>query len=329
MRGIRSFVLLASLAGLAGLPAGGLAQAAPVKVVASFSILGDFVREVGGDRVALTVIAGPGQDAHVYEPRPADVAAVSSADLVVVNGLHFEGFLERLIKAGAGKAPVAVLSDGAELLPADGEHSHDHGHSHDHDHDHDYAHDHGAGTHYNPHAWQAVPNAMVYVRNLAQALCKVDAPACDDYRARAQAYTARLRELDAELRESLGGLPPEGRTILTAHQAFRYFGHAYGLSFLSPTGLSTDAEATAADMRRLVQQLRQQQVAAIFLEQNANPRLVRRLATETGLSVSGTLYADTLSAPGGEADTYLDMMRHNGSSIANAVRRKLAGETGQ
>ncbi len=310
MRGIQRFPGLFLLACLAG---AGMAQAAPVKVVASFSILGDFVREVGGDRVALTVIAGPGQDAHVYEPRPADVAAVSSADLVVVNGLHFEGFLERLIKAGAGKAPVAALSAGAALLPSGGGHEHDAGADHGHDH-----------GHYDPHAWQSVPNAQVYVRNLAQALCGVDAPGCESYRARAQAYAGQLDELDAELRGSLGSLPPEGRTLLTAHAAFRYFGHAYGLSFLSPTGLSTDAEATAADMRRLVEQLRQHQVAGIFLEQNANPRLVRRLASETGMSVGGTLYADTLSAPGGVADTYVDMMRHNSRTIVSAVQRSLS-----
>ncbi len=328
MRGVRRLFLLsgsklASACAAWGLLAlTGLAQAAPVKVVASFSILGDFVREVGGERVELTVIAGPGQDAHVYEPRPADVAAVSSADLVVVNGLHFEGFLERLIKAGAGKAPVAALSDNAVLLPSGG--GHDHAHD---DHAHDDGHDHHG--HYDPHAWQSVPNAIVYVRNLAQALCGVDAEGCDVYKARAQDYTARLQALHEELRGMLGGLPAQSRTVLTAHQAFRYFGHTYGLTFLSPTGVSTDAEATAADMRRLIEQLRGQQVAAIFLERNANPRLVRRLASETGMSVGGTLYADTLSAPGGEADTYLDMMRHNGHTIANTVQGKAAGDAGQ
>lgn len=307
MRVIPSLFLLACLAGA------GQAHAAPLKVVASFSILGDFVSEVGGERVALTVIAGPGQDAHVYEPRPADVAAVSAADLVVVNGLHFEGFLGRLIKAGAGKAPVVALSEGAALLPAQagGDHVHAHGDAAAH------AEDDG---HYDPHAWQAVPNAQIYVRNLAQALCSVDAAGCDDYRARAQAYVERLGAVDAELRAALGSLPPQRRTVLTAHAAFRYFGHAYGLTFLSPAGLSTDAEATAADMRRLVEQLRRQQVAGIFLEQNANPRLVQRLASETGMKIGGTLYADALSAPGGVADTYVDMMRHNGRTLSSAIQ---------
>lgn len=305
MRGIPSLFLLACLTAL------GTAQAAPIKVVASFSILGDFVREVGGDRVDLTVIAGPGQDAHVYEPKPADVAAVSAADLVVVNGLHFEGFLERLIKAGAGKAPVVTLSDGATLLSAQDD-DHEHG---------EHGHDHGQ---YDPHAWQSVPNAQTYVRNLTQALCEVDEPGCDSYRVRAQAYHERLLALDAELRSSLGSLPADRRTLLTAHAAFRYFGHAYGLSFLSPAGLSTDAEATAADMRRLVGQLREHQVVGIFLEQSANPRLVQRLASETGMKVGGTLYADALSAPGGVADSYLDLMSHNGRTIVSAVKTYLA-----
>jgi zinc/manganese transport system substrate-binding protein len=277
---------------LLSLLAAGLTHAAPIKVVASFSILGDFVREVGGERVQLRVLAGPGQDAHLYEPRPADVAAVAAADLVVVNGLHFEGFLERLMKAGAGKAPVASLSDGApQAKPAD------------------------------PHAWQSVANAQVYVRNLADALCGVDAAGCAYYRARAQDYARRLNELDAELRAELGSLPPSRRVFLTAHSAFQYFGHAYGLSFLSPAGLSTDAEATAADMRRLVEQLRGQQVTGIFVEHGANPRLLRRLAAEAGMKIGGTLYADTLSAPGGEADTYIEMMRHNGRVIGAAARQ--------
>lgn len=319
MRGVRSLFLLAGLAW------GAIAQAQPVKVVASFSILGDFVRQVGGDRVELTEIAGPGQDAHVYEPRPADVAAVSKADLVIVNGLHFEGFLERLLKASAGKAPVVALSEGAALLaPATGDAHADHGHSHDdhehdHDHSHDHAHDHGDGM--DPHAWQSVANAIVYVRNLAQALCQVDAQGCDQYRERAQAYTQQLQVLDAELKETLGALPQAKRVVLTAHGAFRYFGHAYGLVFLSPTGVSTEAEATAADMRRLVEQLRQQEVSAIFLEQNANPRLVQRLAAEARMPVSGTLYADTLSADGGPAPTYIDMMRHNARAIEEGVER--------
>lgn len=310
MRVIQRFSTLVALFCLLG---GGLAHAAPIKVVASFSILGDFVRQVGGDRVELTVIAGPGQDAHVYEPRPADVAAVSRADLIVVNGLHFEGFLERLIKAGAGKAPVAALSAGAALLPADAQHDEQHHHVDNKDDDHE---------HHDPHAWQSVPNAQIYIRNLAQALCDVDNEGCDTYRANAQAYVTQLGELDAELRASLGSLAAQERSLLTAHAAFRYFGHTYGLSFLSPTGVSTDAEATAADMRRLVEQLRQQEVAAIFLEKNANPRLVQRLASETGMKVGGLLYADTLSAPGGEADTYLDMMRHNGRTIVAAIRKQ-------
>jgi len=308
----------------------GVVKAAPVKVVASFSILGDFVRQVGGERVTLTEIVGPDQDAHVYEPRTKDVTAVAQADLIVVNGLHFEGFLERLIKAAAGSAPVVALSDEAQVLRAgedEHDHDHDHGHEHNHehedddddDHDHDHSHDHHHGG-VDPHAWQSVPNAIVYVRNLTQALCRVDAVGCATYRQRSQAYTQRLQALDAQLKNTLAALPAHQRTVLTAHGAFRYFGHAYGLNFLSPTGVSTETEATAADMRTLVQRLRQQQVAAIFLEHNANPRLVQRLAAETGMSISGTLYADMLSK-GRPAATYVDMMEHNLRTLVQGINQ--------
>jgi len=156
------------------------------------------------------------------------------------------------------------------------------------------------------------------VRNLTQALCRVDAAGCATYRQRAQNYTQRLQALDAQLKSTLGALPAHQRTVLTAHGAFRYFGHAYGLNFLSPTGVSTETEATAADMRKLVQRLRQQQVAAIFLEHNANPRLVRRLAAETGMPISGTLYADMLSK-GRPAATYVDMMEHNLRTLVEGI----------
>jgi len=151
-------------------------------------------------------------------------------------------------------------------------------------------------------------------------LCRVDAAGCATYRQRSQAYTQRLQALDTQLKNTLNALPAHQRTVLTAHGAFRYFGHAYGLNFLSPTGVSTEAEATAADMRKLVQQLRQQQVAAIFLEHNANPRLVQRLAAETGMPISGTLYADMLSK-GGPAATYVDMMEHNLRTMIEGINR--------
>jgi len=343
MRSIRTGFFLACLL------ACGVVRAAPVKVVASFSILGDFVRQVGGERVELTQIVGPNQDAHVYEPRAADVTAVARADLIVVNGLHFEGFIERLIKAGAGTAPVVALSDGVQVLRFDGEeasrgehahdaHDHDHGHEHDHDHDHDHDHEHDHahaadhrhdqhahdhGHHHggaDPHAWQSVGNAMIYVRNLAQALCRVDAQGCPQYRQRAQGYAQRLQALDAQIKNTLGTLPAGQRTVLTAHGAFNYFGQAYGLKFLSPAGLSTESEATAGDMRRLIGQLRQQQVAAIFLEHNANPRLVQRLAAETGMPVSGTLYADMLSASDGPAASYVDMMQYNLRTLVDGIK---------
>lgn len=303
--------LVGATAMLALIPSVALAE--PLKVVASFSIIADFAREVGGDRIALTTLVGPGADAHVYEPRPKDVASMSDASVVLVNGLHFEGFLKRLADASGTKAAVVELTEGVETIPADEE---GHGHeSHEGDEQDHAGHDHGP---IDPHAFQSAANAKIYVRNAAKAFCTADPEGCTIYEANAAAYSQKLDVLDAEIKQQVASIPEGRRTIITSHDAFGYFEHAYGLRFLAPEGVSTDSEASAADVAALIRQLREDKAAAIFVENVTNPRLVQQIAAETGIKVGGTLYSDALS-DGPPATTYLELMRSNIATIKGAV----------
>ncbi len=356
--------LLTSVAALAvSLAAPAIAQSdRPIPVVATFSILGDMVQRIGGEHVAVTTLVGPDGDTHVYQPTPADARAVSEATILVVNGLQFEGWLDRLIDASDFRGVRVVATDGIEPIAFDDEHDqgdlemrteeagHDHDHDdhddhddqaktghdhdreehaeaamHDHDDDHDDEahaeaghdhHDHGA---FDPHAWQSLGNAVAYVDNITAALAQADpANAADFYQNRA-AYVAEIEALDAEIREIVAALPADRRTVVTSHDAFRYFGRDYGLAFIAPQGLSTESEASAKDVVRLIQQIRNGDIRAVFIENIGDPRLLRRIADETGAAIGGTLYPGALSGPDGPAPTYLDMMRHNATTLAQAL----------
>ncbi|MCA0278114.1 MAG: zinc ABC transporter substrate-binding protein [Proteobacteria bacterium] len=285
------------------------ASAEPLKVVASFSIIGDFAQNVGGDRIELTTLVGPDGDAHVYEPSPVDAVSMSKANVVLVNGLNFEGFLKRLVEASATKASVVELTKGIEPLKMQ-EDEHGHGEAGGHGHDH---------GEFDPHAFQSIGNAKVYVKNIADAFCAADAAGCDTYKANAAAYTAKLDAEDAEVKAAVASIPEEKRTIITSHDAFGYFEHAYGLTFLAPEGISTEAEASAADVAALIKQVRDDKASAIFVENITNPRLVEQIAGETGIKVGGTLYSDALSKADGPASTYIDMMKNNISTIKAAI----------
>ncbi|WP_442894555.1 zinc ABC transporter substrate-binding protein AztC [Bradyrhizobium sp. AZCC 1588] len=300
-------VVLAGLVSLSPLAAGA-ASTKKLNVVASFSIIADFARHVGGDRIDVRSLVGANGDPHVYEPRPADVRTIAAADIVLVNGLRFEGFLRRLIEASGTKAPVVELTKGVQPLKST-EQAHHHGRSGHHHHHGDY----------DPHAWQAVPNARIYVKNIVDAFCSIDPPGCTTYEANAKAYDATLSVLDDEIRTTIAPIPPRKRIVITAHDAFGYFAHEYGLTFLAPEGLSTDAEAPASDIASLIRQIKRDKVAAVFVENITDPRLVQRIAAETGSKVGGELYSDALSRPDGPAATYVDMMKHNASTIRKAI----------
>jgi zinc/manganese transport system substrate-binding protein len=293
------------------------AMSASLKVVASFSVIGDFAKNVGGERVEITTIVGPDGDAHVYEPKPADAVAVAKADLILVNGLHFEGFLRRLIETSAPKGTIVELTKGVEPIAfkpefAEAEES---GHAGDEGHEHG-DHDHGA---IDPHAFQSIPNVRIYVKNIAEAFCAADPEGCVDYQTHAAAYIEKLDALDTEMREAIASIPQEKRTVITSHDAFGYFEHEYGLTFLAPQGLATSSEPSAADVAKLVKQVRQDKASAIFMENITNPALIQQIARETGIRVGGTLYSDALSPPNGPAATYIDLMRNNIRQIKGAI----------
>ncbi|AZN99255.1 metal ABC transporter substrate-binding protein [Mesorhizobium sp. M9A.F.Ca.ET.002.03.1.2] len=286
------------------------ALAEPLKVVASFTVIADFAKNVGGDRIDLTTIVGPDGDAHVYEPSPADAVAMAGADVVLVNGLHFEGFLQRLVDASATKATIAVLTKGVtpinfkpEFADADAHEDADTGGE--------------AAT--DPHAFQSIANAKIYVKNIADAFCTADASGCDSYKANAAAYTEKLDALEGEVQTAIQSIPKEKRVVITSHDAFGYFEKAYGLTFLAPEGVSTESEPSAADVARLVSQVKQDKAAAVFIENITNARLIEQIASETGIKVGGTLYSDALSQPDGPASTYIDLMRNNIARIKGAI----------
>ncbi len=298
----------------------------PIRLVATFSILGDMAQRIGGDRVSVTTLVGPNGDAHVYQPTPAAARAVSEAQILVVNGLGFEGWLERLIDASDFDGVRVVATNGIEALAYEA--GQDHGedeHAQDappehHQQEHAEArpdhHHHGA---LDPHAWQSLGNAVIYVDNITAALAKADPENADTfYRNRAR-YVAEIEALDAEIRNIIARLPADRRTIVTSHDAFQYFGHDYGLTFLSPQGLSTESEASARDVARLIERIRAQGISAVFIENIADSRLLERIADETGATIGGTLYPGALSGEGGPAPTYLEMMRHNASTLVEAL----------
>jgi zinc/manganese transport system substrate-binding protein len=293
--------------------------AAPLKAVASFTVIADLAKNVGGDRVEITTIVGPDGDAHVYEPSPADAVAMSRAEIVLVNGLHFEGFLQRLVEASATDAAIVELAKGVtpinfkpEFAEAE-DHDDKDGHA-------DEAHEgeHGDGA-VDPHAFQSIRNAEIYVKNIADAFCAADGEGCVGYQSNAAAYTKKLQALDGEVRAAIESIPAEKRVVITTHDAFGYFEHEYGLIFLAPQGISTDAEPSAADVAKLVEQVRHDKAAAIFVENITNPRLIEQIASETGIKVGGTLYSDALSGPDGPAATYIDMMENNIRQIKGAI----------
>jgi zinc/manganese transport system permease protein len=267
----------------------------PLKVITSFSILADLAREVGGDAITVESLVGPDEDAHVFEPTPKAARQMANADIVLVNGLHFEGWLDRLIKASGFKGPVVVASNGITALKLDGD--------------------------IDPHAWQDIANARRFVANISAALTQQRPAQADVFKQRAHIYDEKLQALDQHLRSQFAALPPAQRRVITSHDAFGYFANAYGIEFLAPQGWSTDKEATAAQVGRLIRQLKTQQVRAVFIENMGNPKLAQRLAAEGAAVLGGTLYPDALAKPGQGPQTYLELMQHNADALEAALRR--------
>lgn len=284
--------------------------AEPIKVVASFSILGDIVGNVGGDKITLITLVGPDGDAHVFQPSPADAKAVAAADLVVVNGLGFEGWMDRLAEAAGYKGQIAVASAGVtpRAMAEEEEAGHD---------DHAEEAEHHDGV--DPHAWQSIANGEIYVANIAKALSAADPANAATYQANAEAYLARLTALDAKVKAAILALPPQRRKIITSHDAFAYFAAAYGLEVLAPQGVSTESEASANGVAALITQIRESKAPAVFIENISDPRLIEQIAKETGARIGGTLYSDALSGADGPAATYIAMFENNVAMLTAAL----------
>ncbi|AHY54786.1 ABC transporter, periplasmic binding protein [Bradyrhizobium japonicum SEMIA 5079] len=264
-----------------------------LNVVASFSILGDFVRNVGGDRVDVTTLVGPDSDVHVYTPAPSDAKRIADAKLVIVNGLGLEGWLPRLVQSAGSKAQVVTVSAGIAPLKL--------------------------GSAADPHAWQSVPNAKIYVGDIANALAAADPDDAEFFRARAKAYLDKLEALDREVREAVAKIPLGRRKVISTHDAFGYFAAEYGVQFVAPLGVSTETEPSARDIAAIIGQIKTQKIPAVFLENISDDRLIRRIAAETGARVGGTLISDGLTGEKGLAPTYIDMVRHNIKALTSAL----------
>jgi zinc/manganese transport system substrate-binding protein len=262
-------------------------------IVASFSILGDLVKNVGGDRVDVTTLVGPDGDVHVYTPAPADAKKIADAKLLVINGLGLEGWLPRLVQSAGSKASIVTATAGIAPLHV------------------------GAAP--DPHAWQSVLDAKIYVANIRDALVAADPADAEVFRANAQSYLAKLDALDREVRTVVAEIPASRRKVISTHDAFGYFAAAYGIEFIAPLGVSTESEASARDIAAIITQIRDSKIPAVFLENISDPRLIRQIAAETGAKIGGTLYSDSLTAENGDAPTYIDMVRHNIRTLTGAL----------
>ena len=302
------FLVLASLiVNVMVSPASAQDKAVRLKVVATFSILGDLARNVGGDRADVVTLVGPNSDIHVYAPTAADAQSVRSAGLLIVNGLGLEGWLPRLIESSGSKANIVVASNGVAPRKIDA--------------DEILSRHHAAGS-LDPHAWQSVAAAEIYVVNIRDAMAAADPANASVYKANADAYLARLKALDHDIRDAVAQIPSNRRKVISSHGAFGYFAAAYDITFLAPQGVSTDSEPSARDIAALITQIRTEKIPAVFLENISDPRLIRQIASESGAAVGGTLYSDSLTGADGDAPTYIELMEHNIKTIVSVLAKR-------
>ncbi|OHX18936.1 metal ABC transporter substrate-binding protein [Chromobacterium sphagni] len=289
---------------LLGMPALALAK---LPVVASFSIIADMTREIGGDRVEVVSLVGPDQDAHVFQPAPADIKKVSAAKVLVLNGLGLEGWMSRLDKAASFRGVTVVAAKGIKTRQApEEEHAAD-----------EHGHDHGE---LDPHAWHDPSRVQIYIKNISAGLIQADPAGKAEYQRRAADYAAKVRTLDDWAKKQFAAVPAARRKMLTSHDAFGYMGEHYQLKVLAIQGVSTEAEASAKGVAQLVRQVRQEKVTAVFMENMSDKRLLQQLSNEAKVKIGGQLYADALSGPQGPAPSYLRLVRYNVETIMKSFR---------
>ena len=264
-----------------------------LKVVASFSILGDFVKNVGGDRVDVTSLVGADSDVHVYSPTPADARKIAEARLFVINEVGLEGWLPRLLEAAGSKA--SIINATSHITPL------------------------MVGSVVDPHAWQSVTNASSYVITIGEALAAVDPPDAGFFRNNAASYLAKLDALDREVQQAVDQIPQSRRKVISTHNAFGYFEARYGIEFIAPLGVSTESEPSAREVAKIIAEVKAAHIPAVFLEKAGDPRLMRRISAETGAKIGGVLYSDSLTGEKGDAPTYIDLVRHNIRALTSAL----------
>lgn len=274
-----------------------------IKIIASFSILADIAENIGGDRVEIDSLVGPGQDAHSFDPSPTDVVHIENAMLIIINGLGFEGWLERMMTSSRTLPKIVVASDGIAPLHADDAASTNIQHPNALD----------------PHAWQDAANARIYAKNIMRALVTVDAEHRDIYVANFERFDAELSKLDAHIRNEIATIPVQRRKLVTTHDAFGYFEKAYGLEIIAPLGVAPEAQPSAKDVARIIRQIRTDSIPAIFLETMIDSRLAEQISSESGAKLGGKLYSDALSAKNGPAGSYIAMMETNIRELKHAL----------
>ena len=275
--------------------------AAKLKIVASFSILGDMVQEVAGKHADVTTMVGPDGDAHTFEPSHADAKKIADADIIFTNGLGLEPWMEPLTKSAEYKGSLSVASTGIEARTMVEEEEG------------------SSQTVTDPHAWQDLRNGVVYVRNIIAALSQADPAHASDYKSAGDAYIVDLQALDSDVRKEIASVPPTKRRVITSHDAFGYFGAAYGVEFLAPEGLSTESEASAGDIAKLIDQIRREGIKALFVENVTDPRMIEMIGTETGVKLGGALYSDALSPADGPAPNYISLFKNNVPKLVAAM----------
>ena len=268
---------------------------AKIKVVSTFSILGDMVYNIGGNNIKLTNLVGANGDGHVYEPTPADAKSIASADLVFVNGLGFEGWIDRLVKASGYKGKVIIATKGIKDLKFEGE--------------------------LDPHAWQDLSNGRIYIKNIKNALIDVDPENSDLYENNFLAYDEILESMDKSTKEQFANIPKKKRKVITSHDAFLYFGRAYDVDFRSPVGVTTESEPSAGEFAELITEMRKDGIKALFAENITDPRLIKQLAREVNAEIGGTLYSDALSDASEPANTYINMFKYNVKELASVLSK--------
>jgi zinc/manganese transport system substrate-binding protein len=287
-----------------------------LSVVASFSILGDMVSQVGGKHVSVETLVKPNEDAHLFSPTPNDVKKLGAADVFVINGLDFEGWANKLSKSADFKGVTVVAS--ASVVPSKGDAESKDGAKSEHTH-HDLHTRHHHHHDIDPHAWQSLDNAIIYVANIRDALVKADPKHASDYEVNAKRYIAELKTLNTWVKAEIAKVPKHKRKVITTHDAFQYFAKAYGVTFIAPVGVSTESKPSAKDMGRIIDLIRKEHITALFLENISDPRLIKQLQRDGGATIGGTLYSDALSEKDGKAPNFIAMFRHNVKQLVLAM----------